>query len=98
MDPTLSLGQSGPILGASAQDAERIVDIGILMDRLEAKDPDAARVVDMHYFTGFTLEEIGQETGLTLKQVRSRWERGMKRLKRALQATARGAGQGDVRS
>ena len=54
--------------------------------RLEAKDPDAARMVDMHYFSGFTLEEIAQETGLTVRQVRSRWEKGMKWLKRMLQS------------
>ena len=59
------------------------------MDRLEAKDPDAARMVDMHYFSGFTLEEIALETQLTLKQVRSRWERGLKWLKRMLHAKAR---------
>lgn len=50
------------------------------------KDPDGARMVDMHYFSGFTLEEIAEETGLTLKQVRSRWERGMTWLKRTLHA------------
>ena len=41
-------------------------------------------MVDMHYFSGFTLEEIAQETGLTVRQVRSRWEKGMKWLKRML--------------
>jgi DNA-directed RNA polymerase specialized sigma24 family protein len=46
-------------------------------------------MVDMHYFSGFTLEEIAKETGLTLKQVRTRWERGMKWLKGMLQAKAR---------
>jgi RNA polymerase sigma factor (TIGR02999 family) len=85
----LSLDGFEPLLGASGQDAEQIVEIGILMDRLEAKDPDAARMVDMHYFSGFTLEEIAQETGLTIKQVRLRWERGMKWLKRMLHATRR---------
>src|ERR1039458_7579528 len=65
---------------------QEIVEIGVLMERLEAKDPDAARMVDMHYFSGFTLEEIAQETGLTVRQVRSRWEKGMKWLKRMLQS------------
>jgi RNA polymerase sigma factor (TIGR02999 family) len=89
-ETTLSLDESGRLLAGSVQDTEQIVEIGILMERLEARDADAARMVDMHYFTGFTLEEIAQETGLTLKQVRSRWERGMKWLKRMLQAKARG--------
>jgi RNA polymerase sigma factor (TIGR02999 family) len=82
----LALDESGPFIGATMEDAERIVEIGILMDRLDAKIPDSARVVDMHYFSGFTLEEIATETGLTLKQVRLRWERGMDWLKRALHA------------
>jgi RNA polymerase sigma factor (TIGR02999 family) len=88
-EATLSLDGSGPIVAATLQDAEQIVEIGILMDLLEAKDSAAARVVDMHYFSGFTLEEISKETGLTLKQVRTRWEKGMTWLKRMLHAKAR---------
>jgi len=80
----VSLDEAGPLIGTFGQDAEKIVEIGILMERLEVQDPDAARMIDMQYFSGFTLEEIAKETGLTLKQVRLRWERGMKRLKRAL--------------
>jgi RNA polymerase sigma factor (TIGR02999 family) len=85
----LSLDESGTLLTASTQDAEQIVEIGILMERLESRDPDAARMVDMHYFSGFTLEEIAGRTGLTLKQARSRWERGQKWLKRTLGPTGR---------
>jgi RNA polymerase sigma factor (TIGR02999 family) len=76
---TLPLDESGPLLGTSIRE----------MDRLEVEDPDAVRMVDMHYFSGFTLEEIANETGLTLKQVRLRWERGMKCLKRRLLAAKR---------
>jgi len=85
-ETTLSLDESGSLLGTPAHEAEQIVEIGILMERLEAKDPDAARMVDMHYFSGFTLEEIAKETGLTARQVRSRWEKGLKWLKRMLQS------------
>jgi RNA polymerase sigma factor (TIGR02999 family) len=81
-ETTLPLEESHALLKTPIQDAEQIVEIGILMDRLEAKDPDAARMVDMHYFSGFTLEEIAGKTGLTLKQVRSRWKRGLNWLKR----------------
>jgi RNA polymerase sigma factor (TIGR02999 family) len=84
-----SLDESAPLIGTPVEEAERIVEIGILMDRLEAKDQEAARIVDMHYFSGFTLEEIATETGLTFKQVRLRWEKGMKWLKRALRAKKR---------
>src|ERR1700734_3823690 len=34
----LPLDQSGSLLGTSARDAQQIVEIGILMERLEAKD------------------------------------------------------------
>jgi len=85
-DAPLPLTQSSPLLKTSVQDTEQIVAIGILMDRLESVDADAARIVDMHYFSGFTLEEIAKETGLTLKQARFRWERGLKWLKRMLRA------------
>ncbi len=70
-------------LGADA-DPNALVQIGILMDRLDKQDPDAARVVDMHYFTGFTLEEIVEITGLSFRQVRNRWERGRDWLKDGL--------------
>jgi RNA polymerase sigma factor (TIGR02999 family) len=83
-EAALPLEDMGGVLDSPAPDLQQIVEIGIIMERLEAKDPDAARMVDMHYFSGFTLEEIAQETGLTLRQVRLRWERGLKWLKRTL--------------
>lgn len=83
----LPLEDLGPRLAASVDnDAERIVEIGILVERLETKHPDAARILEMHYFGGFTFDEIACETGLTLKQVRSRWDKGLKFLKRSLRA------------
>jgi len=89
-EAVLPIDDAGGILDNPGQDFEQIVEIGILMERLEAKDPDAVRVVDMHYFSGFTLDEIAKETGLTLRQVRLRWERGLKWLKRTLHSTLPG--------
>jgi RNA polymerase sigma factor (TIGR02999 family) len=66
-------------------DAWRIVEIGILMERLEGHDADAARVVDMHYFGGFTLKEISETTMLSFRQVRLRWERGLRWLRTNLE-------------
>lgn len=60
---------------------ESMVRIGELMDKLEKSDVESARVVDMHYFAGFTLEEIAEITGLTFRQVRHRWEKGRDWLK-----------------
>ena len=73
-------------VSAGSADQESLVQIGIFMDRLEKQDPETARIVDMHYFAGFTLEEIVEITGLTFRQVRHRWEKGRDCLKDGLRA------------
>jgi RNA polymerase sigma factor (TIGR02999 family) len=80
-EKTDSLDDSLQEASASASDAETIVQIGILMERLEKAVPQAARIVDMHYFAGFTLQEIAELTGLTFRQVRHLWEKGRDWLK-----------------
>ena len=54
---------------SSEHDFEQIVDIGILMDQLQEKDPLRALIADMYLFRGYTFEEIAQTTGLTVRQV-----------------------------
>lgn len=66
---------------AETSDLESMIRIGSLMDQLEKANLEAARVVDMHYFTGFTFEEIADVTELTVKQVRHRWKKGQDWLK-----------------
>jgi RNA polymerase sigma factor (TIGR02999 family) len=90
-ETTLPLDDAAP-MARHERDAQQIVEIGIAMERLEAVDPEAARVVDMHYFTGATLEEIAKETGFTFRQARYRWERGRRALKALLRGRA-GAGE-----
>jgi RNA polymerase sigma factor (TIGR02999 family) len=65
-------------------DPEVMIMVGLLMEKLEKQDPETARIVDMHYFVGFTLEEISEITGLSFKQARQRWERGRDWLKDGL--------------
>ena len=91
-ETTLPLDASAPAGQSRARSPADCRD-RCLMERLEAKDPDAARMVDMHYFSGFTLEEIAKETGLTVRQVRFRWEQGMKWLKRTLNPALSGNGR-----
>ena len=50
--------------------------IGILMEQLEANDPHAAQIVDLHHFAGFTLDEIATNIGLKPRKVRHLWTRG----------------------
>jgi RNA polymerase sigma factor (TIGR02999 family) len=89
-DAAISLAEAGDDGGTIQREAQQIVEIGIAMERLEVDDPDAARMVDMIYIAGFTLEETAQETGLTFRQVRSRWERGRDKLKKLLRGKVQG--------
>jgi RNA polymerase sigma factor (TIGR02999 family) len=60
---------------------EKVIEISDLIDKLEQNDPATARVVEMHHFAGFSLEEIAEVTKLSPRQVRHRWEKGRDWLK-----------------
>ena len=66
--------------GPTATRAEQVIEIGMLIDRLEEHDPAAARVVEMHHFARFTLEEIADVTKLSYRQV-SLQMRSLRRVK-----------------
>lgn len=42
-------------------------------DRLEKIDPLQARIVDLHFFHGFTFAEIAEELGLSVTTVKREW-------------------------
>jgi RNA polymerase sigma factor (sigma-70 family) len=71
-----SLDENASFVRTETSNPEGILQIGLLMEQLEKSNLDVARVVDMHYFAGFTLQEISEITGLTLRQVRHLWEKG----------------------
>jgi len=60
---------------------EQIVEIGLLMERLGEAHPRSLPIVDMHYFAGFSFDEIAGITGLTPRQVRHLWNKGRDWLK-----------------
>ncbi len=68
----------------SAASSEKIIEIGLLLEELEKVNSEAARVVDFHYFAGFTIEETAEITGLSVRQVRHRWEKARDWLKERL--------------
>jgi RNA polymerase sigma-70 factor, ECF subfamily len=78
---TTTLDENVSSSRAHAPDLDGIVQVGLLMDKLERANPQAARVVDMHYFAGFTLQEVSDIMGLTLRQARHLWEKGRDWLK-----------------
>ena len=69
----VSLDEVSGITLSTGAELDEIVRIGELMEKLEKHDRVAARIFDLHYFAGFSLDRIAELTGLTLRQVRSRW-------------------------
>jgi len=65
----------------AAADLELVVEIGEIAEQLEKQHPEVARIVDLHYFLGYTHEEVAEITGLTVRQARHRWEKGRDWLK-----------------
>jgi RNA polymerase sigma factor (TIGR02999 family) len=43
------------------------------LEKLEAVDPDKARLVEQRFFAGLTLEEIAAESGVSLSTVKRQW-------------------------
>lgn len=70
---------------ATPNNLERIIEIGQLTDQLERRDAAAARIVDLRYFAGYTVEEIAEITNLDVRHVRYRWDKAQKWLKSRLQ-------------
>ncbi len=77
----LSLEEINESCHPSRSDDARILEIDLLLDKLEAKKPEVAYIVGLHYFAGMTLEEIAAGTGLSFRKVRHRWEKGRDWLK-----------------
>ena len=48
-------------------------DVEALLEKLQASDPAAARVVELKIFAGFTDDEIARTAGVTRSKVRADW-------------------------
>jgi RNA polymerase sigma factor (TIGR02999 family) len=68
----------------SVNDDRQTVEIGMAMERIEARAPLTAQVIDLHYLVGYTLEEVARHLGISYKQARLAWADGRKRLLREL--------------
>jgi RNA polymerase sigma factor (TIGR02999 family) len=73
---TLLLSELPDGFDRSAKDDHQLVFFDIAMQRLEKKDRLTAKIVDLHYFAGFSIEETAEISGLTPRQVRHRWGKG----------------------
>jgi RNA polymerase sigma factor (TIGR02999 family) len=54
--------------------AEEVLELDAALSRLRAMQPRAAGVVEMHFFGGLTLEEIGAHLGVSVKTVQRDWQ------------------------
>jgi RNA polymerase sigma factor (TIGR02999 family) len=70
---------------ASAAAGTGLEEIGAALERLTAVDPDLAEIVDLKFFCGFTLAEIGAMRGLSERTLQRRWEKARIYLRSVLQ-------------
>lgn len=73
---TLALDGGEAAEPVDAERAEQIVEIGLLMEKLALDHPESSRIVDLHYFAGFTFDEIAQITGMSPRRIRHLWVKG----------------------
>jgi RNA polymerase sigma factor (sigma-70 family) len=59
------------------------------LSRLAAFDPEAARVVELRYFGGLTVEETAETVGVSPATVKRQWVMARAWLKQALEAEPR---------
>lgn len=64
---------SDPAVDAVELDPARAIQLDAALRRLEADDPRAARVVELHYFAGLPLQQIAELLGVVRRTVDRDW-------------------------
>ena len=80
---TLADGLNAP----AAEDAMEIVALHEALERLAVMDPDQARIVELRYFGGLTIEETAEATGVSPTTVKAEWAIARAWLRRELLAS-----------
>ena len=57
------------------QSPEDLQDISDALDELATVAPDLARVVDLRFFCGFTMQEIATQLGISERTVQRQWDK-----------------------
>ena len=73
--------------GSSSPDAMEILELNDALMKLEALDPDQARVVELRYFTGLNIEETAEALGISASTVKREWAVARAWLRRELSGT-----------
>lgn len=76
------------LAAADTGDPDLVLAIDACLTRLAALDPRQARVVEMRYFTGLTMEEIAEAEGVALATVKRDWRTARLWLLRELRSGA----------
>jgi RNA polymerase sigma factor (TIGR02999 family) len=63
---------------------EDLLAVDEVLTRLEAERPDVARLVELRFFAGLTLEEAAQSLGVSLRTANRRWVYARAWIRRAL--------------
>jgi RNA polymerase sigma factor (TIGR02999 family) len=71
--------------GASTPDDIDIVALDEALSRLAAIDPEQAKIVELRYFGGLTVEETAEAVGVSPATVKRQWAMARAWLKRALE-------------
>ena len=58
----------------TAERFDEVLAVQEALDRLEVLDPGQARIVEMRYFGGFSMQEISSLLDLPLRTVEREWE------------------------
>ena len=74
---------------ASPHKLEEILAVDQALDRLQGLDPQQARVVELHYFAGMTVEETAGVLNLSPRTVNREWEMATAWLRRELSPRGR---------
>lgn len=72
---------------SSSPDAMDILELNDALVKLEALDPDQARVVELRYFTGLNIEETAEALGISVSTVKREWAVARAWLRRELSGT-----------
>jgi len=71
-------------LAGKRDDDTTIMALNEALERLLARHPEKARIVEMHFFAGFKLEECAEVLGISLRTVSRHWAFAQAWLARAL--------------
>ncbi len=80
----------GDDVAGPSVDVGEVEQIGAALDELATVDPPLAELVDLKFFGGFSLAEIGTMRGVSERTVQRHWEQARTYLYRAIRAIAPG--------